>query len=181
MRIAIGLTAWAVVLAGLGWLGWVFEGIWSFEAGAYYSHGRVTLPGSHMIRLPTTQSQPLELLSKVVRAHCSTFVTLPGMNSLYFWTEESPPTWFNATTWSYLLDSSQQEQVVHRIEGKARSRFCVIDNPANLSFWAQSPPPQRPLLRLVQQFERDNGPPKLFGGYRLFVSSGASHEGDTHT
>jgi hypothetical protein len=174
-RVGSILFATVLVLGGVAWSASVFVGNLSAEASTYNANTPTTLPGSHMIRLPAAQALTLESLSKAIHAQCSTFVTLPGMNSFYFWTEETPPTWFNTNSWFFLVNDAQQEKIVQRIEEKDRSRFCVVDNPDELFRWevgAASPVPPLPLVRLVDVFEQENSPPKLFGGYQLFVSRG---------
>jgi hypothetical protein len=175
-RLIDGVIAWSgfavAVCASLAWLGWLgsdFADVWSFESGAYYSHSPVNLPGAGMMRLPLAQAQSLESLSKSIRAKCSTFLTLPGMNSLYFFANEAPPTWFNTNSWFYLLDATQQTQTVDAIRRLDPSRFCVVDSPSNLGFWAQHGLPRSPLLQLITSFEQKNGPSTTFGDYRLFL------------
>ena len=105
-----------------------------------------------------------------IHTQCSFFVTLPAMNSLYFWSgEEAPPDWTN--TWFYTSNTAQQQELIKQITGNDRSRFCVVDNQTWLSFWYQGHAiPQLPLARLVEKFRQDNSPPTIFGSYRLFVA-----------
>jgi hypothetical protein len=167
------LLASVVLFAGLlAWLAWIFAGNLSTESSSYRANTRLTLAGSDMIRLPAGQADTLELLSRAIRAQCSTFVTLPALDSLYLWTGERPPTGGNGT-WFYSLDARQQKQIVDRIEGRDGSRFCVVDNPFWTSFWTQGHVlPQLPLARLVERSRREYSPPQVFNGYRLFVARG---------
>jgi hypothetical protein len=174
-RAAVSLVTSVAVLAGIAWLAWVFLGNLSDSARAYNADKPSTLPGSEMIRIPTAENETLTSLSQAIHERCSTFVTLPGMNSLYFWAEETPPTWFNATDWMNLFDYSQQEEIVRDLDRQNPSRLCVVDNPSLIYFWdfyADGPEPQRPLVRLIGRFEQQNGPPKVIDGFRLFVSHG---------
>ncbi len=175
-RVATGLLASVVLVGGLGWLGWVFGGNLSWEANGYHADSPVTLAGSNMIRLPAGQIFNLEFLSAAIRAQCSTFVTVPAMNSLYFWTGESPPATNWTNTWFDTSDGPLQKQVLNRIKGQDGSRFCVVDNPKWTYFWYQGHViPQLPLARLVERFRREHGPPEPFGGYYdLFVSHGSA-------
>jgi hypothetical protein len=176
-RAAVSLATSVAVLAGTAWLVWVFLGNLSDSARAYNADTPSTLPGSGMIRIPAAENETLESLSQAIHARCSTFVTLPGMNSLYFWAQETPPTWFNATDWMNLFESSQQEEIVHDIDQQKPSRFCVVDNPDLLYFWdfyAAGPEPQAPFVRLIEQFESENGAPKVIDGFRLFVAHGSA-------
>ncbi len=173
-RVVTGLVVWALVFAATGWFASVYVGDRSVVAKDYDTATPLRLPGSDKIRLPASQTHSLEALSDAIRAHCSAFLTLPALDSLYFWTGESPPTnWFN--TYFYTGDAPRQKQIVRTIERHDQSRFCVVDNPTWTAFWAQGHIlPQLPLARLVERFERNNNPPMVFDGYRLFVSHGAA-------
>ncbi len=171
-RHAVGLSAPIAVLAGLAWLSSVFVGDLSSEMRSYHANTPVTLLGSDLIHLPASQAGPLESLSQAIRAQCSTFVTLPAMDSLYFWTGEGPPTdWFNV--WLYTADRPLQQQIVEHVKRVDPSRFCVIENPVSLLSWKRLP--QLPLVRLEERVRADDSHPELFGhpyGDQLFVSHG---------
>ena len=173
-RFATGLFASALLLAAIGWFASVFVADQSYEASTYHAGTPLQLPGSSLIRLPVAQVAPLESLSHAIRAQCSTFLTMPTLNSLYFWTEERPPTtWYNQ--WFFTLDTAQQAQVIQLVKGPDRSRFCVVDNQYWSAFWDQGHAiPQLPLARLVEKFMREHGSPQVFDGYQLFVSHGAA-------
>jgi hypothetical protein len=177
------LLALVVVLAGLGWLALVWHrDLWA-ERHKYWENSSLTLPGSHLIRIPSNEVKTLSAITNAIRSQCSTFVSEPALNSFYFWTGEQPPKddWLNV--WFYSADSTLQTQVAHQIETHDRTRFCVLDNPRWWSGWAQGyQVPQLPLTRLVERFKQQNKPaqrfkrepgPTLFtwnNGYQLFVS-----------
>jgi hypothetical protein len=170
-RVAVGLLVSGTLLASLGWLASVFVGNLSDEANLYYANTAVTLPASHLVRLPAAQAENLESLTQAIRSQCSSFLALPALNSLYLWTGESlPPNWFN--TWFYTSDRPQQSQIVDNIKRQGTSQFCVVYSAQWWAFWTQGHnPPQFPLIRLVEKFERENNHPQLFDGYELFVSN----------
>jgi hypothetical protein len=97
------------------------------------------------------------------------------MNSLYFWSEEGPPTdWFNV--WFYTGDRRLQQRIVDAVNGQPRSRFCVVDNAEGLSTWKGLVVPQLPLVRFEESLRREHGPFEVIGGpdgFQLFVSHGA--------
>jgi len=173
LRTLVTVVVSFALVAGLSWLAWVFTGDLSAERNGYNAGVPVALPGTGRIRLPAAQARELAALAAAIRARCSSLVTLPGANSFYFWTGEDPPTSFNTTSWMYLLDAAQQQQIVHQVERQDRSRFCVVDNPSTLAFWESGAGgrrlPARPLLQLVRQVEQEDRPAAAFGGYRLYV------------
>lgn len=173
-RVGAALLTSVVLLASLAWLASVWFRDLSTETNGYEANTPVTLLGSNMIHLPVAQAENLETLSKAIRTQCSSFVTLPDMNSLYLWTGENPPTnWYNV--WFYTVDVSLQKELVHQVEGQDRSRFCVVYNPTWWAFWAQGHVlPQLPFARFVERFEKEHGPPTLFGAYQLYKSSRAT-------
>jgi hypothetical protein len=92
------------------------------------------------------------------------------MNSFYFWAGKEPPSSFNTNSWFYLLDASEQEQVVRRVERLDSSRFCVVDSPVVEYFWTHNRPlPNRPLVRFIEKFEREAHSTRKFGLYRLLM------------
>ncbi len=170
LHVTTGVLASAVILAAIGWFTSVFVGNQRVETRMYSTSPVLELPGTHLIHLPTFESAPIEALAHAIHTQCSFFVTLPAMNSLYFWSgEEAPPDWTN--TWFYTSNTAQQQELIKQITGNDRSRFCVVDNQTWLSFWYQGHAiPQLPLARLVEKFRQDNSPPTIFGSYRLFVA-----------
>ena len=173
-RVASGVIASAVVFLGLGWFAWVFADDLSVGASGYNASKPLALQGSDLIHLPAAQAETLQSMSRAIRMNCSTLVVFPALDSFYFWTGEEPTApWFN--TYFYTGDARLQKQIARHIEAQNQSRFCVVDNPSWVAFWAQGHVlPQLPMARLVERFERHNGPPQSFNGYRLFVSRSAS-------
>src|SRR2546423_7874180 len=53
------------------------------------------LPGARCIRLPEGEVARLRWISSNLEALSDTFVTHPGLNSLYFWARKEPPTLLN--------------------------------------------------------------------------------------
>jgi len=50
------------------------------------------LPGAMRLRLPLATVQTLQTLTHTLRERSDTFLCVPGLGSLYFWTGEEPPT-----------------------------------------------------------------------------------------
>ena len=91
----------------------------------YQESAPLGLPGAARIQLPENTAADLLRLVRVLRAHCDTFVSFPGRNSLYFWTEIAPPTPFNATFWPNMLDIHQQEEIARALAGDSDACFVA--------------------------------------------------------
>jgi hypothetical protein len=84
------------------------------------------MPGARRILLPAEDVATYRWLASNLRAHSDAFVTDPGLNSLYVWTETAPPTSLNSASWPALFDASQQQRIVDAIA--AFPRVCVVRN-----------------------------------------------------
>jgi hypothetical protein len=127
------------------------------------------LPGASLLHVTPGQRKELHELVEKLRAGCETFVTLPGLNSLYLWAEREPPTGFNATTWMFLFDAALQQRIVARLE--TIERLCLVRHPALADSWARRRPmPALPLLDYLQTHFVLEEP---VGSYELWVRKGA--------
>jgi hypothetical protein len=62
----------------------------------YYVSGTPLEPrGANLIRLSSWQAEGYGALTRYLQAESDTFLTVPGFNSLHFWTGTPPPTYFN--------------------------------------------------------------------------------------
>lgn len=59
----------------------------------YGENVAVDLPGTTLLRLPAGEAAALRAITEEVRERADTFLTVPGFNSLYFWTGKNPPTY----------------------------------------------------------------------------------------
>jgi hypothetical protein len=91
----------------------------------YRSSFPLGLPGAARIRLPEETANSLGRLVRNLRSQCDTFVSFPGMNSLYLWARMEPPTAYNATFWPNMLDGVEQHAVARSIDAKPRACFVV--------------------------------------------------------
>ena len=75
-------------------------------------------------------------------------MTMPGMNSYYFWTGIAPPTDTNLTNWMCLTD---EEQAKNFRALQSASRPCVLFNYRVASFWNNALPRamDAPIVRAV--------------------------------
>jgi hypothetical protein len=141
-----------VVAALLVFIAWLL--LWSILPSvrngllAYDQGVQPELPGASRLRIAPPQAHTYERLAEILRNRCSTFLSIPGLNSLYLFSGAEPPTYLNATAWMYLFDAPMQARVVKRsepIEG-----LCTVRSPALLDFWRQGRPvPPGPLVDFV--------------------------------
>jgi hypothetical protein len=118
----------------------------------YYEQPHLGLPGAETLRLPPAQISTLRQVTGTLKAHCSAFESIPGVNSFYFFTGQDPPTGFNTTQWWKLLDAQQEEAAVTSLEKTERP--CVLVVPWLIGFWdstgQDSDLNRSPLMRYVQ-------------------------------
>ena len=158
---AVGAVAPAVLLINIvALIVLAFTGTSAFVSGT-----PLGLPGAESIRLQAQSAEHLRQLVAAVDRDCSSFVTFPGMNSLYIWTAEDPPTPVRLEVWWLVLDTNQQQALVQQLAGKPR--LCVIKNQHVIDMWAQGRPiPPSPLVDFInREFVHDSS----YGDYELLV------------
>jgi hypothetical protein len=130
----------------------------------------LNLPGARLVRLDPVQVQRFQRLTATLRANADMFFSMPGVNSLYFWTEQEPPNGFNITAWMNLLDEPQQRSIIERLE-TSRSP-CVVVFPELMLFWKPRPAWSRAPLTIF--IENNFKPAVSFGGCTLWISKSRS-------
>jgi hypothetical protein len=116
----------------------------------YESLSPLPFVGATRIRLPQKEAERYRWLVGWVENHCGTLVTLPGLNSLYFWTTLQPPTGFNTTAWPILLDTTSQQRIVDAV--RSREGGCVVEYPAGIRTGGRDAfVSSQPLWRFVRQ------------------------------
>jgi hypothetical protein len=135
-------------------------------SATYAASVPLDLPGAHRLRVEPPRARQLRELTDAIDRRCDTFVTLPGMNSLYVYTGERPPEELSST-WMIYLTEREQDDVVRRLRSDDRS-LCAVRKPDLLRFWAGYTDgiAERPLVRFIRDDFRviDN-----FSGYYLAV------------
>ncbi len=148
---------------------WVQPGI-----RGYYGSVSLGVPGSTEIRVPLARAITVRRTTNFLRRNCATFESSPGMNSFYFYAQESPPTGLNTTQWRRLLNTAQQKTIVNKI--RTAPRLCVLSSAVNNYFWYSTPlgpsPPASPLYRYIQ---RNFVPVATYGIYTVEVRRKAAH------
>jgi hypothetical protein len=115
---------------------WTFVGVlsvgWVFVSKKrYYSCVPVNFPGAKPIRMAPDLATKYTMLVRKLTASCDSFITWPGVNSLYFWTGMEPPTHLNATEWSKMLNDEQQQEVIRKFSVYPHS-CAVVRHDENL-------------------------------------------------
>jgi hypothetical protein len=158
---ALPITASAVVLLFGLWLSLKPFHRYSDEVALAYSSGvPLDLPGASRLRLQPAQAEQLRSLSGALRRNCRTFLTMPGLDSLYLFTGEPPPVELSGP-WMYFLSESDQRRIVQRVT--PMRGLCVVRSGSAGFVWAllSGDPPKRPL---VQFMGRGFRPTATFGG-----------------
>jgi hypothetical protein len=138
------------------------------EAPKIYDSGvSLGLPGAEDVHVSPEEAQLYQQVTRAIDANCRSFLMLPGMNSFYLWTEQEPPTGFNATAWTTLFDDSQQDRVIEATRGI--KGLCLLENGPLEELWIEGSPPDGPLVRYLHQGFR---PLESVGSYRLLRREG---------
>jgi hypothetical protein len=111
----------------------------------------LNLPGAKKLRLDAGPTATIREITATLKQSCSSFYTLPGLNSYYVFAEQRPPTRLTATSWMFLLDEQQQQQVVDSM--RRSDRPCWLRDDAVLAMWLQGRPlPDGALVRYLAEF-----------------------------
>ncbi len=144
-----GIACFAILMAPVVW--WALEQPWRTFTSAHDAGVPLGLRGTERIRVPApTRAMLQELVGRLSR-ECRTFLTLPGMNSLYLFSNIEPPSTMNATAWMLLLSDSQQAMIRRRISGMPDPVCAVRDQPL-VEFWARGRDLSRePLVKYLDE------------------------------
>jgi len=137
-----------------------------FLAGSQFAAGSPSgLGGAELVRMPAKQGAQLRQLVAAIDSDCSSFITFPGMNSIYIWTGQEPPSDLRYGVWWLTPDPVDQRAVVRQLQG--RSGLCVVKNQTLIDFWAQGRlvPPQPVVAFIDASFM----PSATFGDYEVLV------------
>jgi hypothetical protein len=134
----------------------------------YFSRSPVNLPGSHSMRLKEYDVSVYRFISSNASADFDTFLTVPGMNSFYFWAQKKPPTNLNATIWMTLFDAHRQNTIIRSVQNNPN--VGIIRNVPLTNFWFHNGKQSSgPLIEWVEaNFETFAS----INGYELMVRHG---------
>src|SRR5450759_2025092 len=147
-RVRLAAAATFVPVGGLI-LSVAAAALWGLlAAGSYEAGSPLGLPGAGLLRVPSAQQGVLRALTATLRRDCASFITMPGMPSLYVWTGQKAPVLLYESMWIYLLDGAQQQSIVD--QARTLKGMCVVRNQAEVDFWANGRPgPSGPLVDFI--------------------------------
>jgi hypothetical protein len=87
----------------------------------YETKESMGLPGCHYRRINPDDAIQYRKLAKILKTKSDTFFIFPGLNSMYFWTDKRPPTYFNISGEGNMLTEPQQMEIVEALKQAGRS------------------------------------------------------------
>jgi hypothetical protein len=117
----------------------------------YASLPTLDLPGSRIIRVPPDAKEFYHKLVAYLETDSDTFISIPCLNSLYFWTNKRPPTQLNGSGW-YQFNHEQQEKILAALRKHSRAKIVVPgDLRRNLPTYWYTPEQISPLLKCLSE------------------------------
>jgi hypothetical protein len=144
--VLVGLLCVAVALA---------MGLWPLAVWKnYLDLTPLQLPGARLVRIDAPHAHELRLLTRVVKANCDTFFSLPGLDSLYIYSALPTPTG-QLANWAGDLTNHQEREVVAELSHLEATgkRVCIVRD-LNSPFYKWNPGSEanRPIGRLIGQY-----------------------------
>ncbi|MBW0017785.1 MAG: hypothetical protein JO236_09615 [Mycobacterium sp.] len=125
------------------------------------------LPGADDVRVSPGDAAKYRAVVAAIDQNCKTFIMLPEMHSFYFWTQQEPPTGYEATGWTSQFDQVHQRRVIEAT--RSIDGLCLLENSQLAQFWGLDEMPPGPMDRYVQ---RGFVPIATFGDYQLLKRAG---------
>ena len=120
---SIGRGRWAQIGAFLALLA-VFSMRWCEPVRSwqeYQAKQPLNLPGCYYCRMAPARATEYRKLAEFLETKSDTFSIFPGLNSMYFWTDKRPPTYFIISGEGNMPTKPQQVAVVEALKRAKRS------------------------------------------------------------
>ena len=108
----------------------------------YHSLTPLDLPGAERIHLDKEEAEDYQWLVARLRQNCDTFVGMPGIPSLYFWTGKplpgpahKPPGPLNLDAWVLTYSDDEQQAIVDDLSRHPDA--CAVYHPSGFDVWTQ--------------------------------------------
>jgi hypothetical protein len=106
----------------------------------YASLTPLHMPGAERIHAEKEEAEDFQWLVPLLRQNCDTFVGLPGIPSLYFWTGKPmpgllhrPPGPLNYGQWMDMFSSAEQQAIVE--DFSRHPNACAVYHPSGVDSW----------------------------------------------
>ena len=164
----------AGALALVAWVAW-FSAYAPLRAAMASYEARVPLgfPGTERIHVAAADAKVYQWLVGELGTRCTSFITMPGLNSLYLFSGIDPPTRQNVGAWPTLFDIAKQRMIRDRFAA-APGPSCAIRNVRMATRWLQGRKPgETPLADYIAEHfvtvARRPAPDWLGGEYEFMV------------
>jgi hypothetical protein len=106
----------------------------------YASKTPLNLPGAERVHVEKQEAENFQWLVTNLRQNCDTFVGLPGIPSLYFWTGKpmpglvhQPPGQLNFGQWMDMFTPAQQKAIIADLS--RHPNVCAVYHPSGVDFF----------------------------------------------
>lgn len=106
----------------------------SADRESFESRPALRDPGSRNLRMSLDQAADYTFIAENLRGHCDRFFSVPGINSLHFWSAVLPRHGWNLTAWMNLLRSDEQAAVARHLDAP---HACIVWSERWLKFWTR--------------------------------------------
>jgi hypothetical protein len=111
-----------------------FNAYWALRsAQAYRGLKPLRLAGAERIHVAGKTAADYQWIIATLKNSCDSYFSMPGIFSLYFWTNTPPPTRLLMSNWVGLLSHEQQQQIVNDLS--RIQRLCIVYDPRMVEFW----------------------------------------------
>jgi len=132
---------------------------------AYTANPGLPIAGATRLHLPAAQVSTFTQITTLLRTHCLSLITLPGLLSFNLWSGRPAPSGLTAEPFWHLLSPSQEQAAL--AAARAAPGLCAVRDDQLAAMWDNGkPPPQVPLVKFIEQ---DFTPIAQYEGYVVSV------------